>query len=342
MTTSSRGRLITRILRRCGRIVAVVVAVIVALTVIGASLEGVLAAGDDSRYPARGQLVDVGGRQLHLHCVGEGSPTVVLDAGLGGFSLDWTLVQPELEATTRVCAYDRAGYGWSDPSSEPPTPLQAATDLRTLLVGAGIEGPYVLVGHSAGGKHVRLFASRHPREVVGMVLVDARHESVDRNRSPEALAAEHQQQRQFQRILWAAARVGLVRAFWARVWPKYWPTTANLTAETRAEIGVLQARTQQIEAVLREDALLTQDNALLSSAPSLRQMPLIVLAAGQNSAHDPLWLPAQVQQARLSTNAKLIVAKDSSHYIHWDQPTLVVQAIDQVVDAARMNRRLGP
>ena len=336
--TPSQPRRTHRILRWTVRVVVGLVAVIVLLVAVGASYEAIMAAGDDTRYPAPGQRVDVGGYRLHVHCVGEGSPTVVLDAGLGGFSLDWSLVQPELAATTRVCAYDRAGYGWSDPSPHARTPSQIADELHTLLVNAGIQGPYVLVGHSAAGKDVRLFANRYQQVVVGMVLIDARHESVDTNRSPEALAAEHTQQRRFQRTIWAAARIGLVRAFWAAAWPQVFPATQNLSTETRAEIGVLQARSQQVKTVLREDALLTHDNAQLSSAPSLGDVPLMVLAAGQNVEHDPLWLPAQQQLAGLSSNAKLIVVEGSSHYIHWDQPMLVAGAIRQVVEAARTDQ----
>jgi pimeloyl-ACP methyl ester carboxylesterase len=112
---------------------------------------------------------------------------VLLDAGLGGFSLDWSLVQPELAANNRVCAYDRAGYGWSDPGPQPRTPSHIADELHTMLVNAGVQGPYVLAGHSAAGKHVRFYATRYPQDVVGMVLVEARHESVDANRSPQAL-----------------------------------------------------------------------------------------------------------------------------------------------------------
>ena len=334
----SQPRRTHRILRWTVRVVVGLVAVIVLLVAVGASYEAIMAAGDDTRYPAPGQRVDVGGYRLHVHCVGEGNPTVVLDAGLGGFSLDWSLVQPELAATTRVCAYDRAGYGWSDPSPHARTPSQIADELHTLLVNAGIQGPYVLVGHSAAGKHVRLFASRYPQAVVGMVLVDARHESVDTNRSPEALAGEHTQQRRFQRTISAAARIGLVRAFWAAAWPQVFPATQNLSTETRAEIGVLQARSGQVKTVLKEDALLTHDNAQLSSAPSLGDVPLMVLAAGQNVEHDPLWLPAQQQLAGLSSNAKLIVVEGSSHYIHWDQPMLVAGAIRQVVEAARTDQ----
>jgi pimeloyl-ACP methyl ester carboxylesterase len=336
--TPSQPRRTHRILRWTVRVVVGLVAVIVLLVAVGASYEAIMAAGDDTRYPAPGQRVDVGGYRLHVHCVGEGSPTVVLDAGLGGFSLDWNLVQPELAATTRVCAYDRAGYGWSDPSPKPRTPSQIADELHTLLVNAGIQGPYVLVGHSAAGKDVRLFANRYPQAVVGMVLIDARHESVDTNRSPEALAAEHTQQRRFQRTIWAAARIGLVRAFWAAAWPQVFPATQNLSTETRAEIGVLQARSQQVKTALREDALLTHDNAQLSSAPSLGDVPLMVLVAGQNVEHDPFWLPAQQQLAGLSSNAKLIVVEGSSHYIHWDQPMLVAGAIRQVVEAARTDQ----
>jgi pimeloyl-ACP methyl ester carboxylesterase len=336
--TPSQPRRTHGILRWTVRVVVGLVAVIVLLVAVGAGYEAIMAAGDDTRYPAPGQRVDVGGYRLHVHCVGEGSPTVVLDAGLGGFSLDWSLVQPELAATTRVCAYDRAGYGWSDPSPHARTPSQIADELHTLLVNAGIQGPYVLVGHSAAGKDLRLFANRYPQAVVGMVLIDARHESVDTNRSPEALAAEHTQQRRFQRTIWAAARIGLVRAFWAAAWPQVFPATQNLSTETRAEIGVLQARSQQVKTVLREDALLTHDNAQLSSAPSLGDVPLMVLAAGQNVEHDPLWLPAQQQLAGLSSNAKLIVVEGSSHYIHWDQPMLVAGAIRQVVEAAHTDQ----
>ena len=334
----SQPRRTHRILRWTVRVLVGLIALIVLLVAGGATYEAIMAAGDDTRYPAPGQRVDVGGYRLHVHCVGEGNPTVVLDAGLGGFSLDWSLVQPELAATTRVCAYDRAGYGWSDPSPHARTPSQIADELHTLLVNAGIQGPYVLVGHSAAGKHVRLFASRYPQAVVGMVLVDARHESVDTNRSPEALAGEHTQQRRFQRTISAAARIGLVRAFWAAAWPQVFPATQNLSTETRAEIGVLQARSGQVKTVLKEDALLTHDNAQLSSATSLGDVPLMVLAAGQNVEHDPLWLPAQQQLAGLSSNAKLIVVEGSSHYIHWDQPMLVAGAIRQVVEAARTDQ----
>ena len=154
-----------------------------ALTIVlasaGAIYESVAARSDARAYPAPGRLVDVGGFRLHIHCTGSGSPTVVLDAGLGGSSLDWSLVQPELATTTRVCAYDRAGMGWSDPSPAPRTPAAAADELHRLLVKANITGPYVQVAHSLSGKSARLFARRHRDEVAGLVLVDTRSEHMD-------------------------------------------------------------------------------------------------------------------------------------------------------------------
>jgi pimeloyl-ACP methyl ester carboxylesterase len=331
-----------RIWRVTGSILLGLAALIILLTATGATYEAIMAAGDDKRYPARGQLVDVGGHRLHVNCVGEGSPTVLLAAGHGGFSLDWSLVQPQLAATTRVCAYDRAGYGWSDPSPQSPTPRQIADELHTLLANARIAGPYVLVGHSAAGKHVRLYAQLHPQDVAGIVLVDARHESVDANLAPKELAAERKRELRFQRTLWVTARIGLVRPFWAAAWPKIWPTTENLTPETRTEIGVLQARSQQVKTVLSEGASRSDNNAQLAAAGSLGNVPVVVLAAGQLVAQNPAWLPAQEQMARLSSNSRLVIVDDSGHYIHWDRPTVVADAINQVVQATRMDLQLKP
>src|SRR6476659_927956 len=151
------GPLGRRVLRGLARGAAVILALLVGLAVAGAGYEAIAGGGDAQAYPAPGRLVDVGGYRLHLQCVGSGSPTVVLESGLGGMSLDWSLVQAEIGQTTQVCAYDRAGMGWSEPGPQPRTPARIADDLHTLLTNAGIPGPYVLVGHSVGGKNVRMF-----------------------------------------------------------------------------------------------------------------------------------------------------------------------------------------
>src|SRR5688572_2762004 len=124
-----------------------------------------------------GRLIEVNGHRLHLNCMGEGSPIVVYEAGASGSSLDWEKVQPAVAAATRSCSYDRAGYGWSEPSTAPKaTSRDIARELHELLREAGEEAPYLLVGHSLGGFHVQMFAQLYPDEVVGAVLVDSSHE----------------------------------------------------------------------------------------------------------------------------------------------------------------------
>ena len=131
------------------------------------------AAADARAYPMPGRLIDVGGHRLHLNCTGSGSPTVVLEPGGGEMSSNLGWITPAVARTTRVCVYDRAGRGWSEPADTPQDGLQIATDLHTLLQRGGVPGPYVLAGHSFGGLYVLTFAARYPDEVAGMVLIDS-------------------------------------------------------------------------------------------------------------------------------------------------------------------------
>jgi len=141
---------------------------------------GASSQGDSARAPqAIGALIDIGGFRLHLDCRGRGHPTVIMEAGAGDFSFDWALVQPVVSAFTRVCTYDRAGYAWSDPGPTPRTLRQLSTELRALMRAGNERGPFVLVGHSFGGLIVRTYAATYPRDVVGMLLIDATHEDND-------------------------------------------------------------------------------------------------------------------------------------------------------------------
>jgi hypothetical protein len=152
------------------------VAVLLGLMLLGAFYESVAEARDVRAYPPPGQMVDVGGYRLHINCVGTGSPTVVIEAGQGDWSASWSnAVQPEAARITRVCTYDRAGYGWSEPGPLPRTAEHIAHELHTLLHTAGVPGPYVLAGHSLGGLPVRVFAHDYAAEVSGVVLIDSMH-----------------------------------------------------------------------------------------------------------------------------------------------------------------------
>lgn len=123
-------------------------------------------------YPPKGRLYTVDGYRMHLYCTGEGSPTLVLDAGLGNDSLIWADVQPTLSKTTQVCSYDRAGFGWSDLQPRPRDAHRITDQLHTLLTQAGIKGPIVLMGHSIAGLYIRDYAARYPRNLSGLVFVD--------------------------------------------------------------------------------------------------------------------------------------------------------------------------
>jgi pimeloyl-ACP methyl ester carboxylesterase len=249
-------------------------------------------------------------------------------------------VQPELAKTTRVCAFDRAGLGWSEPGPAPRSPAHIADELHTLLTNAGIDGPIVLVAHSAGGKHARLYAQRHPEQVAGIVLVDPRSEYVDDHQTPDQVAAEHAEVVGFQGQVATLARFGVIRLIWSWGWPKALPVTANLAPETRQLIGILQARPQHLSTSLSETDAARLDNAALRNA-TLGATPLVVLEAGRTMQQIPNWRESQEYQAGLSTNSRLIVAAGSDHSIHWDQPGLVMDAVRTVIVAARTGRALA-
>src|SRR6185312_8094081 len=158
------------ILKWAGLVMGGLLALAVVLALLGMGYGAIAAHREAVNYPAPGKLVDIGGYRLHLNCMGTSAPAVIFDSGLGGTSLDWSLVQPGIAKITRACSYDRAGMGWSDVGPAPRSPKQIAKELQALLTKAKIAGPYVLVGHSLGGKNVRLFAAEHPDEGAGMGL----------------------------------------------------------------------------------------------------------------------------------------------------------------------------
>ena len=158
---------------------------LVILVVAGLLYENISEARDRRFNPMQGRLVEAGGRMMHIHCTGDGNPTVILDSGLGDSYLSWRKVQPEIARFTRVCSYDRAGLGFSDPSSQARKSKVIAEELHALLQAASVPPPYVIVGHSLGGYNVRVYASLYGSDIVGMVLVDASHPDQENRFPPE-------------------------------------------------------------------------------------------------------------------------------------------------------------
>ena len=173
------------------------------------------AAADARAYPMPGQLIDVGGHRLHLNCTGSGSPTVVLEPGGGDMSSNLGWIAPAVAQHTRVCVYDRAGRGWSEPADNPQDAIQIATDLHTLLQRADVPGPYVLAGHSFGGLYVLTYAARYPDEVAGMVLIDATNtpSSPQPDATGDGGAGSHGAIRRISTLASISARLGLTRLY---------------------------------------------------------------------------------------------------------------------------------
>ncbi|NEQ86029.1 MAG: alpha/beta hydrolase [Moorea sp. SIO2I5] len=313
-------------------------------TFLGMGYEAITSAQDLERYPPLGKRIDVGGYQLHINTIGEGSPTVVMEHGLGSLSPIWSLVQSEVAKFTQVCTYDRAGYGWSDPSPNPRTSEYMVKELHTLLTNAGVEGPYILVGHSLGGLNVRQFASQYPDKVLGLVLVDAVPANVYSELSPEFEQSMAETQRMFQ-ILSLISRLGLLRLsiklLGSRVAPDF---VQKLPAEVQPAI-LANFSSKTFETAIAENRLMHQSAEEVNQTQLPNDLPVVVLSHGLNmfSSLPPAqaekagktWQALQGEIAQLSGNGTLKVAQHSGHNIHIDQPQLVIDSIRQIFEQVR-------
>lgn len=305
------------------------VGLLAAAAMSGAAFEWIASTNDATAYPAAGHLVDADGHNMYLACSGEGSPTVVLDAGLGGSSLDWSLVQPDIAKTTRVCSFDRAGMGRSESVSSPRSPVDLADELHGLLTKAGIPGPFVLVAHSLAGKNARLFAAAYPTEVAGMVLIDARSEYVDARLAKADAEGFGFALRLQGAVFSIGRRLGLARAF-----ARSLVGDLGLPDDIATQMVLQQTQPSAIDETIAEGDARSADDATLAGA-SLGTMPLVVIASGESLANLPNWRQAQEQMTALSTRGRLIVADHSAHFVQGDQPSLVIDAIRETVSDVR-------
>ena len=290
-------------------------------------------------FPPPGDLVAVNGALLHLNCMGEGEPTVILEAGGGSSSAVWLAVQPQVSRVTRVCSYDRAGLGWSQPGTGTRDAETIADDLHALLAAASVDPPYVMVGHSLGGPLIMVFGHEFDGEVVGLVYVDSTDREIVDRLQVAPTEEDLKKQRTMQGIMSLLARTGVLRASGRnRTPPADWPS--ELVQIVRA------FEPQSVSGAFLEMSTLQETLAQASGTGPFGDLPTVVLTAGryenspdrtpeQNRDRRELRLQLQSELAGLSTNSDHRLVDDAGHLIQVESPEAVVDAVLDVVQAAR-------
>jgi pimeloyl-ACP methyl ester carboxylesterase len=275
----------------------------------------------------RGQLVDVGPYRLHLECTGSRGPTVILEPGAGGSAASMGLIAPAVARDSRVCVYDRAGRGWSDPAPSPPDGAQIATDLHRLLDRAQVPGPYVLAGHSFGGLYVRTYAAKYPEQVAGLVLVDSTAANNKPVSQPEA--GYYSVLKHVSSLFATTSRLGLGRLLadtsFSDLPPKY-RDDARATAPTPKEMS----------GVLDEYGVANRSVAEAGRLRSFDAKPLVVLTAERGNSKG--WMADQNKTVTLSTNSLHRVVPGATHASFVENPdhaAAVIRAIHDVVVSVR-------
>jgi pimeloyl-ACP methyl ester carboxylesterase len=330
-TTSHARR---RLPRGSGRRLLYPVIAVLALLSLGAGYETAAGAVDARSRTMPGQLVDIGGHRLHLSCTGTGSPTVVLEPGAGEMAANLGWVAPTVARTTRVCVYDRAGRGWSDPTDTTQDGARIATDLHTLLHRAGVPGPYVLAGHSFGGLYVLAFAARYAGEVTGMVLVDTTAPATAGPPTPADGHGESDALRRVSTLASTTARFGLPRLYAA-------VSFGDLPAQSRDDVRTSVASSTTVRSVVDE---YLAGSASIRDASALRDFgdkPLVVLTAGVGNSGT--WVAAQDRLATLSTDTVHRVVPGATHealVAEQLHAATTAQAIVDVVTSVRNEQPL--
>ncbi len=299
------------------RVLVGLCSLIVVTALTGALYQTVATRKDLAVTPPPGHLVDIGGFRLHLWCTGNGAPAVILDTGLGGSSAGWGFVQPDVARFTRVCSYDRAGMGYSDPGPSPRTARRIANELAKLLDRSGIAGPVVLVGASIAGFNGRVFASDHPERAAGLVLVDASHET-DRHDVPPMA-----------RFVPLLSTVGVLRLFGV----SFGERVESLSPSVQRYALATRFRAAGYRAAADEIIHIRESVSEVRSSRRKLTIPVVVVTGARGA--DENWRQLQQDLTSLSERGCLMIARQSGHVVSVDQPEVVVEAIRAIVDTAR-------
>src|SRR4051794_16142069 len=309
------------------------VCAVLAVAAIAGGAETVFEATDGSLSAPAGQTYRVNGHRMFLHCTGTGSPTVLLSSGFGERNPSWAWITEAVAPTTRVCVYDRAGHGWSEPAADPQDGVQLAADLHATLRAAAVAGPYVLAGHSVGGTYDMVFAARYRAEVAGMVLLDSA--------TPEQFTALpnypgfYSTYRRVSGVLPSLARLGIGRV--AAV-----TQFAGLPASARRQEQAFAATARDFRGMNDEWSQLPTAFTQAKALTTLGSKPLVVLTAGKGQ--EAGWSAAQDELARLSTNSAHRTIAPASHAelltdLHFARQSSA--AIVDVVTAVRTGSTLA-
>lgn len=340
-----------RTLRWLTRILLGLLALAMIIVVIGAVYEALGRRSAEANYPPRGQMVDVGGRRMHIDCRGTGSPTVIFESGLGtGGTIDWTLVHDKIAGFTRACAYDRAGIMWSDPKDTPQRASAVADDLHALLKGAGISGPLVLVGHSIGGPYIRTYTGKYGDQVAGLVMVDASHpDQVARLSKATGIDTHPGQAGWIMHTISALSWTGAVRFVMSRADAGKLPkdAAARMAAYVSKSVKGATSELDGFDQTM-DDARAVRSFgnrpliALTAMAPfKPAELETLKMKAADGARFKQEWKTLHAEQTALSTRGRQRIVPDAGHYIQIDRPDIVVAAVRDVVGEVRADSAKG-
>jgi pimeloyl-ACP methyl ester carboxylesterase len=302
------------------------------LAALGVGWQQMAARADLDTVTPTGRMVLLGEHRMHIDCRGEGDgPTVVLEAGIGGFSAYWAWVVAELSRSVRVCAYDRRGLGWSEPGDGVPDTITTIRMLNRLLDASRERAPYVVVGHGLGGAFARTYAARYRQQVAGAVLVDAMHPD-QLERMPQTARQQFADLRVDYRVAQVFAHFGLMRLSNMAA-----NMAGDLPQEARAAIRAFAALPGHLAAASDEVALLDESLAQARTVRTLGDLPLLVVTAERNQEVDgTAWNALQEEQVRLSERGRRVViagADEATLLTDHTSAAKVAQAIAEFVAA---------